>query len=81
MDAPTIRSRDELIGHLFNLLDDHDACGDQWHNRNIYTFLQAMAAWLNDCDGYYMNTGQSVDVEQPTWQLFADALAAASVYE
>lgn len=81
MDAKPVNSRDELVGYIFELLDDQDAIGDQWTNKDIYSFLQAMAAWLNDCDGYYRSTGQTLDVEQPSWQIFADALAAATVHE
>ena len=81
MDVQPILSRDDLIGHIFGMLDDHDAMGDQWENKDLYSFLQAMATWLNDCEGYYHNTGQAVDARQPSWQLFADALSAASVYE
>lgn len=81
MEANPVNTRDELIGYFFELLDDHDAIGDQWENKDIYSFLQAMAAWLDDCDGYYRNIGQSVDVGKPSWQIFAYALAAATVYE
>lgn len=81
MDTQPAQSRDDLIEHIFRLLDDHDAVGDQWQNKDIYTFLQAMAAWLDDCEGFYRNTGQPVDARLPSWQLFADAFSAASVYE
>ena len=81
VEPKPVKSRDELIGYIFELLDDHDAIGDQWENRDIYSFLQAMAAWLQDCDGYYQNNGDKRDVEKPDWQIFADALAAATVYE
>lgn len=81
MDRKRVESRDDLIGYIFELLDDHDAIGDQWENKDVFTFLQVMAAWLNNCDGYYRNTGQVIDMESPGWQLFADALAAAAVYE
>jgi len=81
MDTNAVDSRDQLIGYIFELLDDHDAVGDQWENKDIYSFLQAMAAWLDDCDGYYRKSGQSVDVEKASWQILADAMAAASVYE
>jgi hypothetical protein len=30
------------------LLDDPAALGDQWENQDIYSVLQATAAWLND---------------------------------
>lgn len=81
MDTKRINSRDDLIGFVFELLDDYDAVGDQWENKDIYSFLQAMAAWLNDCGGYYQRRGDSIDCETPTWQIFGDALAAATVYE
>ena len=80
MDRRPIDSRDQLVGHVFELLDDHDAIGDQWENQDIYSFLQAMAAWLNDCDGYYRKAGQRIDVEKPSWQIFADMLSAAAHY-
>jgi hypothetical protein len=80
MDLASVRTRDDLIGHVFNLMDDFDGAGDHWKNQDIYTFLQAMAAWLNDCHGYY-KAGEPVDVEQASWQLFADALSAASVWK
>jgi hypothetical protein len=81
MNGSTVQSREQLIDHLFRLLDDFDGAGNHWQNQDISTFLQAMAAWLKDCDGYYQNTGQPVDVEKASWQLFADALSAAAVYE
>jgi hypothetical protein len=62
-------------------MDDFDGTGNHWQNQDVFTFLQAIAAWLNDCAGYYRNVGQSVNVEQASWQLFADALSAAAVYE
>jgi hypothetical protein len=81
MAQPQITTRDQLIGHIFNLMDDHDAVGDLWRSQNIYTFLQFMASWLNSAGEHYNNVGQDIDVEKPSWQLFADALSAASVYE
>ena len=76
---PPVNSRDELISHIFRLLDDNDAV--EWENESAYTFLQRMAAWLNDCGGYYRNIQSPVDVETPTWQIIADALTAATEYE
>jgi hypothetical protein len=79
--AASCQSRQQLIDHLYRLLDDFDAAGNQWENQDIDAFLKAMAAWLNDCEGYYRNTGQLVDVNTASWQIFADALSAATVYE
>jgi hypothetical protein len=81
MKSESCQSRQQLIDHLFRLMDDFDGVGNHWQNQNLYSFLQALAAWLNDCEGYYRSTGQSIDVEKASWQLVADALSAASVYE
>jgi hypothetical protein len=32
-------------------------------------------------EGYYKNKGDVVDLEKPTWQMFADILRAACIYE
>jgi hypothetical protein len=81
MNGDAVQSRQQLIDHLLHLMDDFDGAGNHWQNRDIYTFLQAMAAWLNDCEGFYRNINKPIDVDQPSWQLFADLLSAAAVYE
>lgn len=73
-----IATRDELVTHIYRMLEG-DPSG--WENTTAQSFLQALAAWLNDCRGYYKNINSPVDVETPTWQIFADALTAATVYE
>lgn len=61
---PPIATRDELISHIFRLLDDNDAI--EWENETAYSFLQALAAWLNDCERYCRNQNMNVNVEIPT---------------
>jgi hypothetical protein len=74
-----IESRQELISLIFRLLDENDAI--EWENETAYSFLQALAAWLNDADSFYLNINESRDPNNASWQLFADALQAAAVYE
>jgi hypothetical protein len=81
MNGEPVQSRKQLIDTLFRLMDDFDGAGNFWQNQDLFTFLQALAAWLNDCETYYRNSSQSIDVEKASWQLFADALSAASVHE
>jgi hypothetical protein len=54
--------------------------GHQWTNRDLGTFLEAMAAWIADMDGYFENIGEACP-DSPTWRTFAEILAAATVYE
>lgn len=75
----TVNSKKELIGLIFAMLDHNDAV--EWENETAYTFLQALAAWLEDSDGYYSNLKIPMDTSTASWQLFADALQAAAIYE
>lgn len=77
MNTPPVDSRDALVRHIHSMVDDYDQC----ENRDVETFLNAMAAWLGDCGGYYRNTGQTVNIDEPSWQIIADALSAATVYD
>jgi len=78
-DRPLAQTRQELIDLIFKLLDENDAV--EWENETAYRFLQALAAWLSDADGFYRNIKEARDPNQASWQLFADALQAARVYE
>jgi hypothetical protein len=51
-----------------------------WENSNLESYLEAMQAWIDDMDGYYKNRGTNVPVSNP-WQLIADILHAATMYE
>ena len=79
---PRVESREQLIDYLFHL-GDRLMDADPAEEANVSTdrFLEALRGWLDSCDGYYRNVGRSMDVDQASWQLFGDALAAAIVYE
>ncbi|MFN3189210.1 MAG: hypothetical protein ACE361_01715 [Aureliella sp.] len=75
----TINSKQDLVTHIFRLLDVNDAI--ERENEAAYSFPQSLAAWLNDCDGYYQDDSAKLNSNIATWQLFGDALTAASNYE
>ena len=70
-------TRDECIAYIDQLAN----APEHFENSDAKSFLLALAAWLEDCDGYYRNSGQEIDTNKPSWRLFADALSAATVYE
>jgi len=39
-----------------------------------------MEAWVNDMEGYYLNSNQPVP-KQPSWKTIADILYASKMYE
>lgn len=73
-------SRAELSAFIDQLADSYLESPERWENDTIDSFLRAWSAWLNDMDGYFLNQGQDVP-ESPSWQLIAQMLLAARVYE
>lgn len=74
-------TRVEFIKFLSELQKDLMENPEEWENQNLSDFLEAMSGYAKDIDGYYENIGQNIDVDQPTWQLFADILKGAKTYE
>lgn len=73
-------SREELAAFLTELADSVLKEPDRWENSDLADFLRAWGAWLEDMDGYFLNRGESVP-SAPSWQLIAQMLLAARVYE
>lgn len=75
-----IRSRDDFVLFLERLADSFQRDDFHWENSTIEGFLRAWAAWASDMDGYFMNRGEPVP-SAPSWELVAQMLLAARVYE
>lgn len=75
-----VNSRDDLIKFIFDLRMDLQINREKRENITIDNYLEAMEAWVNDMDGYYLNTKQILP-KQPTWKLIANILYASSIYE
>ena len=73
-----ITSKDKLITLIRELSLENSSKSD---NSDLSSFLEALSGWIDDCGGYYKNTGSNLDPDSPSWQLFADALQAAKIYE
>lgn len=75
-----ITSRSDLAAFVHQLARDCQSNAEQWENASLPTFLEAMGAWIEDMAGYCESRGQPVP-ETPSWQTFAEILAAARMYE
>lgn len=54
--------------------------GHSWENADLASFLEALAAWVGDADGWYRHTGRYLPVNGD-WRFFAHALRATTSYE
>jgi hypothetical protein len=81
MDEMNVESRKDLaafVDDLVIVLEEHP---EGWENATLPRFLDALARYLEDLDGWCANNAPEIDPEIARWRLFAVALAGARVYE
>lgn len=79
-DNDTIRTREDFAEFVKAVSRDLRDNPTSWSNTSLQSYLEALAAWVDDMDGYYSNRGRLIP-EQPDWPIVADMLMAARVYE
>jgi hypothetical protein len=52
-----------------------------WENDSPSRFLKALQAYATVIQGYYDNTHQNIDANVASWNVFADILRGAKIYE
>lgn len=76
----SIRTRQDLSRFVQTLRHDLLRNEDGWENPTLERFLEALAGWITDMDGYFEN--QNIpEPGQPDWKLVGQMLFAASMYE
>ncbi|MCW0332962.1 DUF7660 family protein [Pantoea ananatis] len=79
-DLLPVSSKDGLVKLIEALAKDLKDNPDEWENKDLSSYLEALASWIEDMDGYYENTNQPLP-KDTNWKVFADILMAAKVYE
>jgi hypothetical protein len=75
-----INSKEDFINFVGLLVDDLKNNPDEWENKSLPAYLDAIARWTDDMEGYYLNN----NIEMPkdiNWVVFANILMAAKIYE
>lgn len=73
-----VKYKQDFITFLQLLRNDLKA--HEWENKTLPDFLEAMADWVGDMEGYYWVKKQPMP-EDINWKCFADILMAATMYE
>jgi hypothetical protein len=76
-----VESRGDLAAFVGDLAKDLAGNAARWENVDLRAYLKAIAAWLNDMDGYYENVSSKPAPGTPSWRTFAEILSAAAIYE
>ncbi|WP_323637079.1 hypothetical protein [Pectobacterium polaris] len=75
-----ISSKNDLVKLISALARDFKENPDEWENKDLSSYLEAVSSWIEDMDGYYENTNQPLP-KDTNWKIFADILVAAKIYE
>ncbi|MFC9330307.1 hypothetical protein [Kitasatospora sp. NPDC057015] len=75
-----VRSREDLAAFVRDLRQDLRSPDQRWENGTLDSFLDALAAWIEDSHGRYRRFGEELPADGD-WTFFARALDAATVYE
>lgn len=78
--AKNVADRESFVRFVELMAADLKKNPNEWENRDLESFLQAMASWIEDMDGYYQNQ----QIEMPkniNWHFMSSVLMAAKIYE
>lgn len=79
-DLYPVKTRDELIKLILSLASEVKNNPGEWKNNDLPSFLEAMASWMEDMDGFYENMNKPCP-DHASWSVLADILMAARIYE
>ncbi len=76
----SIKTKEDFISFLNELSNDKTAKDDKWENKSLEDYLDSIARWVEDMDGYYHNTNRTIP-ENINWQFIAELLYVGKIYE
>jgi hypothetical protein len=79
--AKAVRTKADLAAFVRLLLRNYREHPAEWENDSLGLYLEGLAGFVEDLQGYYSNAGAEVDPDRPGWRVLAELLLAARVYE
>ena len=76
-----VTDRQTFIKFISLLRQDFIDDPENWKNKKLDNFLEAISSYATDIQSYYDNTKQNVNADEPNWQTFADIFKGATLYE
>ena len=80
MKVEEVNTRNDLNLFIQHLRLDLIENTKSWENDTLERYIEAMAGWVNDMDGFYRNNNLNIE-DEPMWRVFARILQASSIYE
>lgn len=81
IDDYKVTDRESFIAFIELLRKDLIENKDSWENNKLDDFLEALASYTEDIQGYYDNINKKINADVANWQTFADIFRGARIYE
>lgn len=75
-----ISSKEDFVSFMELLVSDFNNNPNEWTNKTLLEYLEGIASWTEDMEGYYKNNNIPIP-ENVNWKVFANILIAAKMYE
>lgn len=76
----TLKCKEDFVEFIRLLIVDLQENPNGWENQTLESYLEAIASWTEDMEGYYQNN--NIEIPQNiNWKAFANILMAAKMYE
>ena len=75
-----IRTKDDFVSFVRTLALEIENSPQGWENNTLEGYLEAIASWTEDSDGFFINNNIAIP-EQIEWSVLAHVLMAAAIYE
>lgn len=76
-----VTDKESFVKFVRLLIKDLSDNPQDWENKSLENFLEALSSYSEDIQGYYDNMKLGINAEDPSWRVFADLLMGARIYE
>lgn len=75
-----LNTKEDFVSFVELLVQNLRNNPGEWENKDLVSYLDAIASWTGDSDGYYRNMNLPIP-QNVDWKVFANILIAAKMYE
>ena len=75
-----VSNKQQFLEFVNLLSTDYQKNIDEWENKSIDLFLQAIEGWMEDMEGFYENSGLDTP-KNIVWKLLSIMLYVGKIYE
>ena len=75
-----VKNKEDLVRFLDMLKEDKEKNNDEWENQDIESYLDGIASWIEDMEGYYKNLKKE-EPQNIDWSFIATLFYVGKIYE